>query len=143
MAESDLIPSHGNQQVSETIIGVQYNYQTYGGTLRLAAVEVMSNPLGVSIKVEDSGYSCAKESLVEIFGGWLTLPRGLAGEVGEQLVKLSGGPPGKWRRDYPEETERQRRQRIRELQSAIRQLGDQSKEGEAERSKGTPEGPES
>jgi len=115
---------------AELIVGVQYGYQAYGGTLRPATVVVTGKALGVHIKVEGSGYSSAKEA--KIYGWWLTLPHELAREVGEQLVRLSGGSPGRWRRDYPEEAERQRKERERELESFISQLRGEHRERQAE-----------
>jgi hypothetical protein len=108
--------------MAESKVGVKYGDRTYWGTVRLAKIKVKSDALDIRIQVDGSGYSEAGKSLAKVFGGWLTVPRSLARELGEYLLRLSDGSTGDWVKDYPEEAARQAKEKLRESTSALRDL---------------------
>lgn len=107
-------------QYEPVSISVTYGNQTYGGMIQPAKIEVTSTNSDVLIRFDGRGDSFG--SNVEVFGGLLVLPYNLAREIGEQLIKISEDHSGKWRKDYPEQTERQRQQLRKEQEMALKSL---------------------
>ena len=107
-------------------ISVDYGNQTYGGRIQPAKIELSNNGFDIRIRIDGRGESFGAN--VDVFGGLLVLPCNLSREIGEQLIKLSEDHSGKWRKDYPEQADRQRQQLQKDREMILKSLlGNKSK----------------